>query len=301
MELPPSTPLRFEPCPATGEGVHFWLLAQANRCRLGGLSAATAEVVLRDAVQGCGRRVPERELQAAVTKAYTSDPPSMIHSPYAPSSQKSRPAPWPKADPDLIATVTARGYGLADLWELSPIRFEDSDSHAEELVDALFLGDPLLCVAKSVPADARTLPRSFWRGHLQFSSFIVPSPMLAPTGTAQDGHESPRCLDNTGPRRFLVVEFDSGDIDNQAARLLHLRTIAPLTLAVHSGGKSIHGWFYCEGVAEETLRHFMTRCVLLGADPATWNRCQLVRCPDGLRDNGQPQRAFYFNPASIKS
>ena len=123
--------------------------------------------------------------------------------------------------------------------------------------------------------------------------------MSAPTGLTQDGRESERCLDNTGPRRFLVVEFDSGDIDNQAARLLHLRTIAPLAMAVHSGGKSIHGWFYCAGVPEDALRKFMSRCVTLGADSATWNRCQLVRVPEGRRDNGKPQRAFYFNPATI--
>lgn len=296
MQLPPPNPLRFEPCPATGEGVHIWLLAQANRCRLGGLSAATAEVVLRDATQTCGRRVPNREIQDAIRKAYAaaSAEGTAIRSPRPVQS------PWPRPDPDLIARATASGYGLADLWELSPIRFEDSDSHAEELIDALFPGDPLLCVAKALPADAQTMPRSAWRGRLASCALIVPSPMSAPTGKTQDGHESHRCLDNTGPRRFLVVEFDSGDIDSQAARLLHLRTIAPLTLAVHSGGKSIHGWFYCEGIAETALRQFMSKCVALGADPATWNRCQLVRCPDGTRDNGQPQRAFYFNPATIR-
>ena len=32
-----------------------------------------------------------------------------------------------------------------------------------------------------------------------------------------------------------------------AALLLHLAEKAPLALAVYSGGKSLHGWFYCSG------------------------------------------------------
>ena len=100
-------------------------------------------------------------------------------------------------------------------------------------------------------------------------------------------------------RRFLVVEFDNGDLDGQAARLWHLGQVAPLTLAVHSGGKSVHGWFATHGKPDSELRHFMRRAVALGADPATWTACQFVRLPDGRRDDGRPQRCFYFNPATL--
>ena len=31
-------PVKFQPCPTTGNGVHTWLLSQANRCRNGGLA-----------------------------------------------------------------------------------------------------------------------------------------------------------------------------------------------------------------------------------------------------------------------
>jgi hypothetical protein len=268
---------------------------------LAGLSENTAAVLLEDATKACGRRVPDREIKDAVRKAYESASARPCSRDASVRPTSSAPAPWPRPDAARIAKVASSGCGLADLWEQSPLRFEDNESHAEELIDTLFPGDPLLCIARTVPAEAVTQPRSAWRGQLASCALIVPSPMLAPLGETQDGRQSPRCLANTGPRRFLVVEFDSGDLDNQAARLLHLRSIAPLALAVHSGGKSIHGWFYCAGVPEETLRQFMSKCVSLGADPATWNRCQLVRLPDGQRDNGQPQRAYYFNPATIKA
>jgi hypothetical protein len=91
--------------------------------------------------------------------------------------------------------------------------------------------------------------------------------MSARTGRTQDGKESEHSLDNTGPRRFLVIEQDSGNTDEQAAVLLHLAERAPLALAVHSGSKSIHGWFMAAGQPEAHLHRFMRYAVGLGADP----------------------------------
>jgi hypothetical protein len=93
-----------------------------------------------------------------------------------------------------------------------------------------------------------------------------------------------------------VIEQDSGTIDEQAAVLLHLAERAPLAVAVHSGSKSIHGWFYCLGQSEEKLRSFMQYAVSLGADRATWTRSQFVRMPDGTRANGKRQAVYFFNP-----
>ena len=121
---------------------------------------------------------------------------------------------------------------------------------------------------------------------------------------------------NTGPDRFLVVEFDFNStnsteegrllerlaIEGQdlrdlcAALLLHLAEKAPLALAVYSGGKSLHGWFYCAGIAEEKVLGFFGYAVSLGADSANWNRSQFARMPDGLRENGKRQAVYFFNP-----
>jgi hypothetical protein len=66
------------------------------------------------------------------------------------------------------------------------------------------------------------------------------------------------------------------------------------------GGKSIHSWYFCEGLTDEQLRPFMVRAVQLGADPATWTRCQLVRMPDGIRENGKRQQVHFFAPEVIR-
>ena len=128
---------------------------------------------------------------------------------------------------------------------------------------------------------------------------IVPSPMSATRGTTKEGRESAHCLDNTGPRRFLVVEFDKGSFDEHAALLWHLSDFAPLATAVHSGGKSLHGWFYCQGEPEDKLRRFMSYAESLGADRATWTRSQFVRMPGGTRDGGCRQSVFYFAPDTV--
>jgi hypothetical protein len=124
--------------------------------------------------------------------------------------------------------------------------------------------------------------------------------MSAATGLTRDGRRSKHALSNTGPRRFLLVEFDTGAVDHHAALLLHLAQRAPLALAVHSGGKSIHGWFYCHGQPEARLECFMRYAVSLGADTATWTRSQFVRMPDGVRSDGRRQIVFFFNPRVLQ-
>jgi hypothetical protein len=130
---------------------------------------------------------------------------------------------------------------------------------------------------------------------------------------------SAHSLSNTGPRRFLIIEFDfeSGNwaearllekLANQrrdvrdlcAALLLHLAEKAPLALAVYSGGKSLHGWFYCAGVSQEKLHAFFQYAVSLGADQANWTRSQFTRMPDGLHENGRRQTVYFFNPKVVR-
>lgn len=280
-------------CPRSGGGVHSWLFnvsrqLWAHRTRgeiIALLSAACAD---------CGRHVPAREIESAVDRAQGCawQPTGRgFASPTAPTKT------WPSLDAKARAAITTDGPGLADLWEASPVRVEDN--RTEELIDSLFPGNPLLCCGKS-SSVFDTKARELWRGELAGLQLIVPSPMSKLRGITKDGgKESAHTLDNTGPRRFLVCEFDTGTPDDHAALLLHLATRAPLVLAVHSGGKSLHGWFYCASQPEEKLRRFMAYAVSIGADPATWTRSQFVRMPDGTRADGKRQTTYFFNPEPL--
>ena len=114
-------------------------------------------------------------------------------------------------------------------------------------------------------------------------------------GIAQNGNKSQHTLDNTGPRKYLVVEFDRGEHAEHAAFFHNLDRIIPITLVVHSGNKSLHGWFHVEDIPEEKLINFFKEATRLGADTATWNKSLFVRMPDGKRENGKRQSILYFN------
>jgi hypothetical protein len=275
--------------PRSGEGFHNWIFRAARALWKCGRQASDIREILENAAMTCGRRVSAREIADAVRHSQTSA--------FQPATAQHQ--PWPVVNYEQREAIVSTGFGLVDLWEISPVRFEDNEPHTEQIIDALFPGDPLLCTGRS-NSEFATRSRSEWRGKLTVLQLIVPSPMTARLGRTQDGKESAHALSITGRRHFLVIEQDSGTIDEQAAILLHLAERGPLAVAVHSGSKSIHGWFYCVGQSEEKLRSFIRYAVSLGVDTATWTRSQFVRMPDGKRDNGKRQTVYFFNPGVLK-
>ena len=212
---------------------------------------------------------------------------------------RDRVSSWPNKNVEQREAIISKGGDLADLWERSPIRCDGEYPTAENVMDILFPDNPLLCCASRLERPL-TRPLSEWRDFLSRQQFIVPNPMTARKGVTQDGKPSNRSLLNTGSRRFLIVEQDQGTTDEQAAVLLHLASHWPLALVCHSGGKSLHGWFYCHRQPENRIERFMRYAVSIGADPATWLRCQFVRMPEGIREDGARQQIYFFNPSLIK-
>lgn len=279
--------------PSAGDGVHVWLFRVARQLHAH-LPAGEIVSLLESRVAKCGRHVSRAEIVAAVQS-------SLPCAWQARGGAGQRPAVlrWPTVNQEQREAIVRDGGGLAELWGRSPVRIEDNAARTEEIIDRLFPGNPLLCCGRS-SSVFDTKPRAAWRGELAKLQFIVPSPMSAIEGVTKGGKRSRHTLSNTGERRFLVVEFDTGTTDEHAAVLMHLAGRAPLVLAVHSGGKSLHGWFYCAGRPEEQLRRFMGYAVSLGADPATWTRSQFVRVPDGTRANGRRQNVHFLNPRPLE-
>ncbi len=286
-------------CPAAGSGVHNHLFRIARVLHPFYADKGEMAALIAASVVGCGRDVPAGEIDKAIANSE-----ACARQPGQKSASVSA-SRWPARNDEQIEAVVAASEwrGVADLWEASPVRFDGEEPATEAIIDALFPGNPLLCCGRKVNDYYGTGTRAQWRGQLAEFQFIVPSPMCAEGGRTQDGRLSLRCLDNTGPRRFLVIEFDRGAGDTHAAVLGQLARMAPLVLAVHSGGKSLHGWFACAGADDTTLLRFMRYAVSLGADPATWTRCQFVRMPDGLRPRPGAwpvrQQVFHFNPHNL--
>jgi len=293
--------------PAAGAGIHAWLFSVARQLHAH-MPVEAVGACLEAATVNAARRVTAREIRDAVNNSLAvawerggeykgavkfTKPSSRLQ-----AGEDREEARWPVADTvarQMAAREVAREVGcLYDLWERSPIQWDDAT--ADDWLDALLPasspglpGAEWLCLASDHPATARSRRREDWYfGRADRCGLIVPGGMTGPSGTGLDGRRSHRCLDNTGARRWVVIEFDSGSIDEQAALHWYLRACAAvcgwpgLRLAVHSGGKSLHGW-YGPVQDESAARELMGYAVSLGADPATWTRCQLVRLPGGQR------------------
>jgi hypothetical protein len=265
-----------------------------------GCSTDEIASILYAAAVTCGRYVPGSEIEstlrnAARTVRKVSGNNSILEIALA----IPLPPPWPELNQKKRKTIIARSKaGLPDLCEASPWLLDEDVRNTEEIIDQLFPGDPLLCAGPN-KYDFETKLRSEWCGELAALQFIVPNTMISRIGLTKEGRPSAHAKSNTGPRRFLVVEQDRGSIDEQAAILMHLAEYAPLVLAIHSGGKSVHGWFYCRDESEQAVREFMDYAVSLGADPQLWIRSQFTRMPDGRREHGRRQTIFYFAPETL--
>ena len=197
-----------------------------------------------------------------------------------------------ESDVDKIGKWVSEGRNLAALEMLSPI-FHANQIPTKEILERLFVTpeepDPFLCAGLTVRRSAIHRLSEFSPTFLSSSSFVVASTMCGP-GRRTD--------DNTLERRFYIVEIDAGvdkplwsDLlnsgatprDISAAVILHLHEDLgyPLTMAVNSAGKSVHGWFPAAGVPEENL--FIQLATRLGADVRIAEPSQWWRMPNGIR------------------
>lgn len=273
---------RVKPCPEPGEGVHTWIFHAACCAVEAGLPDEEAIMQIESMMT---REPNHNEIEDALAAAR--------------GERRTSSPRWSRVNPIAIKAIAAAGPSLVELVSLSPISIQfGGASRTEELVDVLFPGNPWLCVGRT-DSLFRTERRETWRGRLHDRSLIVPSPMRAQVGRTKRNKLSFHTEDNTGPPRFLIVEFDRGSLDQQASLLWHLATFAPLAMVVFSGSKSAHGWFFCAGQSEDKLHRFFDYAHSLGADAAMWRRFQFARLPDGMRSDGKTGEAL--KAAGIKN
>ena len=122
------------PCPAGGQGVHRWILEAAHAARRGGMTPERAATEIESRMT---RHPNSRtEIADAVQKAFAGA--SLIWS-QSPSFSKGPPK-WPEPNLEQIEAASASGLGVVDLWEQSPIRWDDNTPRTSELLGRLFGG-----------------------------------------------------------------------------------------------------------------------------------------------------------------
>lgn len=303
IRLPQALRKKLRAAPATGEGVHNWIFGMSLALHRH-LKPDEIETLLAAAVRNCGREVPHREIGDAVANSLVLLNGGLESGNSSGKGKENRKGAvsatkkWPPVDCGRRSgIISSSPVTLASLGAASPMPI-DPDENVNLYLHLLYRPGDLLCVARS-KEEFRTLPFSTLLNMI-FGDIclIVPSPMTAEYGRTQDGRRSQHTLSNTGPRRYLITEFDSGTFDEHAKIITHLRESMPLCMVLHSGGKSLHAWWPCEGRSGEQLLEFFRYAVTLGADPATWSRAQFVRLPQGWREDSQAtQTVHYFDEA----
>ena len=249
---------------------------------------------LRAVTAGCGRIVTEMEIQRAVQNSRSG-----AWRLGERNGGDSVP-PWPMCNPEQREAVleAADRFGLVDLWEGSPVRFEDNLPHTEEIVDALFPGGALLCCAKST-SEFATRARETWRGELAAMQLIVPSPMLSRTGHTQDGR-SPSTLWRT--RGGAASSWSSRIPARWTNRRRFSRTL-----------RNVRHWrwpctaganHYMVGFsAPANARNVASIHALRGnpwRGPCNVDALAVLRMPDGTSEDGKRQTVYFFNPEIVK-
>jgi len=282
-----ATPVR------AGAGAHQWIFT-CTKALKNFMPADEILPLMLAAGSGIDRDIT-REVQEALRYARCAD------DDYAPDERMAEAAihpVFPKASAEVLSRI--QRADLREAARISPVRLPD----AETAIDCLFPGDPLLCLG-TAPWSCAVRSRSEWRGRISNHPFIVPSEMTAKTALNMNGKESARCYGNTGPKIYQVVEFDEkvsdGSFEHQLGRIYRLSEILPVAMILHSGGKSLHAWFPVWELTQKEQLDFFSAACILGADPATWVRCQLVRVPGGRRDSDTVQICFYLDPDACLS
>ena len=276
------TVIRIAPCPRPGDGVNRWTFNTALRLYRAGVPVdRIRKVLFEHTTRDLGEA--QTEIERALERV-----PIWLHGTGGLRAVRR----WPRLNVPLRDQILRSDGGVDDLESASPTSY----SKAEEVLPRLFPDNPLIWVATSVHPERGG---TFYVDQLPMAAssyqFIAPNPLLS--RSVPSGGKSTRCLANTGPRRFLVIESDSGTVDEQAKIIRHLADeSARLVLIVHSAGKSLHAWFDVQGQSENITRRFMDQAVSLGADPAMWVKCQAVRMPGGFRPSVGRQVVLFFDP-----
>jgi len=316
--LPPHAQQLLAACPASGSGsraVHRWIIEAANHLRHHVPADQAADLIMRH----ISRRPEPGEIEEAIEKAYG------VSRGQVPKAQRL--PTWPEPNLEFIENVVsqyAKAGKVAELTASSPVPIPAT---TDQIIAQLFPSDNLLCLAVD-PRYPIVAPLARLKDLHRFE-LIVPSPMSAEFWTDAKGKRHDRGLENTGPRRFIVTDFDFKPTDKSGRPRIYAPLIAdwqsrglspqdamagivtylaiqgPLTMVVFSGNVSLQAWWYCAGERENPgsqLRKFFAVARALGADSQGWTTCQFFRTPGAVRhETRRRQDVLFFNPQFVNS
>jgi hypothetical protein len=214
---------------------------------------------------------------------------------------------WPSRSQTKVddVLIEQESMGVDRLKSESPVS-EPWEMPTTEILDRLFSeGDPLLCMGEGVDRFG-TKPKSEFLNELAHPEanlpHLVPSTMSKPTGITMEGKISARCRENAGPLRFQVVDLDDeADFDDQVRILWDLKRYLPLVMILHSGNRSLHGWYLASECPAVRMESFRLHAASLGADTSLYRPEQAARTPNQMRDGENKQEVWYLDDSMLRT
>ncbi len=291
------------PPPGLGNGTHTALLGCANLGVLAGLDASRIFDRIRKSIAPGKRFVNGREIWDAIEKATADHTGGKIFRPKA-----NHPIFNGKA---ALQKVIEQGKYCdeADLWEVSPIRLNNTPQQdALLLLETIYKPSDLIWIGERnqpgiIGETIRTCAE--WIKLRTTASHIIPNtlnglPMPKKSG---DGDTLRGDL-NVSVLRFCTVEFDNLSYEEQIRFWTGAKL--PIVALINSGGKSIHAWLDVQKLAKvETAEDWQTNIeerlykrllIPLGVDAACSNPARLSRLPGHFRKEGNYQRLLWLSP-----
>jgi hypothetical protein len=281
----------------------------ANRGTLAGIDPQQILSDIRQAIPTGNRRVTDREIADAITKAMAD---------HQGGTFTPRPRPHPVVQDGAAALRRLIGQGTitteVDLWECSPIRlWSTPPDDPALLIEVLYTPDDLLWIGER--HDAGILGDTIrtageWITHFhncgQTAPHIILNPLTGLPTTKKTGDgETLRGDGNVATFRFCVVEFDTLSREDQIRFWSAVKL--PIVALIDSGGKSIHAWLDVARLAEVAMEaHWATQIkgrlydrilTPLGVDAACSNPARLSRLSGHWRTEKKAyQRLLWLAP-----
>lgn len=277
--------------PPPENGVNAWTLSTARKCRNLGISRDFTESLIKafEPLLRDGRDFKFNEVENAVNKAF----PTNLKAEASRVSDSISRMQWDSVLTSEIHTLFGKG---PDDWRAISLPHTEKLT-PKEVLEIIMNPSPesLICVGyKNGDYGFKRITKEFQEfKSLENLSYVIPAYMTAKAGKTQSGKTSAGAKSNTGDRIYNVVDLDDPPPEEHSSILWKLAEFRKPDLVLKTGGKGLHGWFPVSGDDD----HFWHAVVLLGADVRIYkNKSQLVRLPNGTRDNGERQEVLFINP-----
>lgn len=299
-------------CPASGSGVHSWMMSVANIAAREEIPQSQVEEDIREHMTR--KESPSSEVADTVEKAFAEKGRK-----YDPAPKKT---PEEKAISDeRIATIRAKSFirmagdpiGASELINISPVDVKTPKGFESQMAAKLLLylydRHELLWCGITYGKDEGLKTVEEWAESFlcldPVPPFFIPNPLTGEIGKTKSGNPSVRCDETIEDWRYALFEVDLPQVTlgHQAAfwKKMIEQDQMPVESVTYSGGKSLHALIRVNCKTEvqwdkEVRNGAFVEWIKIGADKMCRNPSRLSRLPGCRRPdkNGKMQTLLYL-------